>query len=97
MSGGSWNYLYNKDIDDLIRNTDLLQNMANRLAGLGYATDCAKETQELLLIIRQFMNHAEAIKDRLATIWKSIEWWDSCDSGEDEFIEELRKYRNTDA
>jgi hypothetical protein len=29
----------------------------------------------------------------LADVWKAVEWWDSCDSGEDAVEEALKKYR----
>jgi len=93
MSGGSWSYLCCKEIDDLLQYDGLVQDMADRLASLGYAPDAAKETQELVLVMRQFKNHAGAIKDRLSEIWRAIEWWDSCDSGEEIVKEALKEYR----
>lgn len=97
MSGGSWSYLYCKEIDDLLQYEGLIEDMADRLASLGYANDAAKETQELVLVIRQFRNHAGTIKDRLSDIWRAIEWWDSSDSGEDGVKNALKEYRGDNA
>jgi len=93
MSGGSYDYLYSKDVEDLLHTQETIQNMADRLAGLGYASDAAKETQELLLTLRQFENRRSAMKERLSDVWHSVEWWDSCDSGEDSVKNALEKYR----
>ena len=93
MSGGSYDYLYSKDVEDLLHTQETIQNMADRLAGLGYASDAAKETQELLLTLRQFENRISAMKERLSDVWHSVEWWDSCDSGEDGVKNALEKYR----
>lgn len=93
MSGSSYDYLYSKDVEDLLHMQETIQNMADRLAGLGYASDAAKETQELLLTLRQFENRISAMKERLSDVWHSVEWWDSCDSGEDSVKNALEKYR----
>lgn len=93
MSGGSYNYLCHADAEKLTEKTGDLQSMADRLAGLGYAEDAAKETQQLLLIVRQYENRANAIIDRLSKVWRAVEWWDSSDSGEDSVKNALDEYR----
>jgi hypothetical protein len=93
VSGGSYNYLYIREPEDLAVNTEDLERMIDRLAGLGYAEDAAKETQELLLIVRQFRVRVSTIADRLSPVWRAQEWWDSNDWGEDDLKEALKKYR----
>ncbi len=96
MSGGSYDYLCHKGVDELIGSSHdqaNLEAMAMRLVGLGYAEDAARETEELLLILRQATVRLQTRLDRLSGIWKAIEWWDSCDSGEDEVHVALQKYR----
>lgn len=94
MSGGSYNYLCHAfDLDDLLEKRGSLQEMADRLAGLGYAEDAAKETEELLVLLNQWRVHAEVRRNRLAEVWKAVEWWDSSDCGEDGVREALAKYR----
>lgn len=94
MSGGSYNYLCEvQDLEDLRSRRYDLEEMASRLAGLGYAQDAARETEELLLLLRQWEVRATARIVRLADVWKAVEWWDSCDSGEDNVREALTKYR----
>ena len=95
MSGGSYNYLCYKDSSQLLSGEadEDLQEMADSLTELKYAEDAAKETQDLLLIIKQSRDRIEASRKRLEAIWHSLEWWMSGDSGENEFKEELEKYR----
>jgi hypothetical protein len=93
MSGGSYDYLCCKNIGDLLYEEEKIQNMADRLAKLGYASDAVKETLKILLTLRQFKNQIDTMKDRLSVVWKAVEWWDSGDSGEDEVKKALEEYR----
>ncbi|WP_345150812.1 hypothetical protein, partial [Nonomuraea rubra] len=58
--------------------------MSARLAGLGWAEDAARETEELLVMLRQWQIRSEVRIARLRSVWKAVEWWDSCDWGEDQ-------------
>ncbi len=94
MSGGSYNYLYSVlDLEDLQSQQGDLADMAERLAGLGYAQDAARETEELLLLFRQWQTRAAVRITRLRDLWKAVEWWDSHDSREDEVKAALAAYR----
>jgi len=98
MSGGSYNYLCHKSVDEiLIGGMRDLQDMADRLAKLGYADDAARETQTLIHDIRAFLNRSETATERLADVWKNVEWWDSSDRGEDAVKAALTTYRGLDA
>jgi hypothetical protein len=96
MSGGSYNYLglicYD-DLGELLAKEGDLRDMADRLAGLGYAEDAARETEELLTMLRQWKTRAEVRVRRLNDVWHAVEWWDSADWGEDRVREALAKYR----
>jgi hypothetical protein len=94
VSGGSYNYLcWTDDLPELLDRAGNLDEMSKRLAGLGYAADAARETEELLLLLRQFHNRAMARVERLSGVWKAVEWWDSGDWGEGRLREALAKYR----
>ncbi|MFD6490682.1 hypothetical protein [Streptomyces sp. NPDC060188] len=94
MSGGSYNYLCHAfDLDDLLERRHSLREMADRLAGLGYAEDAAKETEELLVLLNQWGVRAMVRKNRLAEVWKAVEWWDSSDRSEKGVHEALAAYR----
>jgi 3-methyladenine DNA glycosylase AlkD len=95
MSGGSYNYLYDVcDLEDLQSKQSSLRDMADRLAGLGYAQDAAAETEELLTLFYQWQTRAGVRIRRLEHTWKAVEWWDSCDSSEDAVKKALAAYRN---
>ncbi|WP_329390290.1 hypothetical protein [Streptomyces sp. NBC_01716] len=94
MSGGSYNYLCHAfDLDDLVRRRGSLREMADRLAGLGYAQDAARETEELLVLLQQWEVRTQVRIKRLEDVWKAIEWWDSSDYSEGDVREALAAYR----
>lgn len=94
MSGGSYDYLcWAQDLEDINGKRYALREMADRLAGLGYARDAAAETEELLVLLQQWEVRAQVRVKRLSDLWRAVEWWDSNDSGEDEVREALAKYR----
>lgn len=45
MSGGSYDYLYSRELDWWALDGDSLSRMIDRLAGLGYAEDAAREAR----------------------------------------------------
>ncbi|PRX91969.1 hypothetical protein [Allonocardiopsis opalescens] len=94
MSGGSHNYLcWTSDLEELTQKQTALREMADDLAALGYADDAARETEELLVMLRQWQNRAEVRIRRLSEVWRALEWWHSDDINEDAFREALTKYR----
>lgn len=94
MSGGSFNYLFSAlDLGDVISQRYSLEEMAAELASLGYAADAARETEELLVLIRQWEVRTELRVSRLRDVWKAVEWWRSCDSSEAAVHEALAAYR----
>lgn len=93
MSGGSYNYLFRDDLADLLGKETELREMADRLAGLGYAEDAARETEELLTMLRQWRIRAEVRVRRLSDVWHAVEWWDSSDWGEDKVREAVAAYQ----
>lgn len=98
MSGGSYDYLcWVLDLGELAAKEHQLEEMADRLAGLGYAQDAARETQELLVQLRQFKVRADVRVKRLSDVWHAVEWWDSSDTAEQGVREALAKYRGEPA
>lgn len=94
MSGGSFNYLcHTWDLGDIVGKTGDLEAMSQALAGLGYAKDAARETEELLVILRQWEVQTSVRLERLREVWKAMEWWQSCDYSEDQVREALAEYR----
>lgn len=96
MSGGSWDYLYSKDIDELINgsSTELLQDMADRLNSAGFE-DVAKDTQRLVEYIKSASIRIETLFKVLSPVFKAVEWFDSGDWGEETLNNEVLKYRKS--
>lgn len=92
MSGGSFNYLCNRDADDIDEALGDLEAMRDRLVALGY-DDAARETDELRLIVRLHQVRRKTILDRMRAVWRAVEWFDSGDSGPNVVREALTKYR----
>jgi len=69
------------------------EELANALAKLGYADDAAKETTELLLLLRQTRVRAEAIQGRLEDVWRTLWQWSEYKMSEDMVKVALKRYR----
>lgn len=94
MSGGSYEYLYTKDADDLVNSHHAeLQRMIDRLIGLGY-DDVADELIQLQLSIRSYRLRAEAILRRTSGVMKAVEWVDSADWSLPRIQEAVDEYRS---
>lgn len=94
MSGGEYDYLYTRtELDELLNHERMLEAMADRLAGLGWAEDAASETQELLVQLRQWRVRARVRVRRLSDVWHAVEWMDSGDCREDTVRGALAVYR----
>jgi hypothetical protein len=97
MSGGSYNYLYIKDARELHDATNDLEAIRDRLAGLGYADDAAQAVTDILDSIREFEKTIDAKMVRLRDVLRSVEWWDSADSGEDAVRDALDQFRRDES
>lgn len=93
MSGGSFNYLYSKEIDDLMNNTSDLEEMREYLISYGYE-DIAKDTQRLIEYIKSAECVIGTLKDMLEPVFHAVEWYESGDYGKERMIEVLEKYRH---
>ena len=94
MSGGSYNYLCYKDSDNISEAREEVKQMSERLIEFGYE-DVAKETQEVLSIIDSYEQKLDEKIEQLSEIWRSVEWLDSGDSGEDYIKKSVNYYRKT--
>lgn len=96
MSGGSWNYLYCKDVGELMNgsSTELLQDMVDRLNSAGFK-DVAKDTQRLVEYIKSARIRIETLFEALSPVFKAVEWFDSGDWGKETLNNEVLKYRKS--
>lgn len=90
MSGGSYDYLFVKELDELINNSNL-ERMRDRLIELGIS-DAATDTERIMQAIEAF-REVEPIRNRLESVWKAVEWVDSLAWSEEEIDKAVDKYR----
>jgi len=93
MSGGMFSYMYSKDFDQLtiddFEGMEIALGESKYAANVLAATELAgKEFRDLLGKIEVF--HASL--ENLRPVWKALEWWWSCDTGEDSFREACVKF-----
>lgn len=95
MSGGSWSYLYSREVDELIQpeNIELLEDMADYLNQNGYE-DVAKDTRRLVEYIKSAKIRVETLFEILSPVFKAVEWYYSADWGKYRVDEAIEKYRN---
>ena len=87
MSGGSYDYLFAR-IRTLQDQRARLEEMAERLEDLPYATEAAEQTR----LVLKLLDEADALADKLAEVWHDVEWWDSGDYGERQVQETCEAY-----
>lgn len=92
MSGGSFNYLYCRNTDDLMKDTSDLEDMRKSLISYGYE-DIAKDTQRLIEYIKSAECVIGTLKNMLEPVFHAVEWYESGDYGKEKMIEVLEKYR----
>lgn len=92
MSGGSFNYLCYKQIEDLFTSVDELEDMQKALIKYGYE-DIAEDTQRLIEYIKSAKCTIGVLKDMLQPVFHAVEWYESADYGKETMIEVLEEYR----
>ena len=97
MSGGSYDYLYCKDCDELFAYSNIrtLEEMESRFLDLGYE-DVAKDFRRLIEYIKSAKNRVEVLGGQLNEMMHAIEWYDSADIGADTLAKRVEKYRQAD-
>ena len=97
MSGGSYDYLYCKDCDELFAYSNIrtLEEMESRFLDLGYE-DVAKDFRRLIEYIKSAKNRVEVLGGQLNEMMHDIEWYDGGDIGADTLAERVEKYRRAD-
>ena len=92
MSGGSYDYMYGEEAEQLRWKGDLFNRMVDRLNGLGYE-DVAKDTVKFQQMIKRYFLTMEVMQNKLSPVWKAIEWCDSGDTGIESVCDAVREYR----
>ena len=92
MSGGSFDYLYCKETPELMSKVDYIEEMADILARKGYC-DVAIDMSRLVEYIKSAEVRITVLSGQLKDIMKAVEWYESCDIGEDGLEKAIEKYR----
>lgn len=94
MSGGSFDYLYCKETEELFSETVIsdLSGMEDVLLKANH-TDVAKDIRRLIEYIKSARNRVEVLKENLKPVLKAVEWCESCDIGADGLAKAVERYR----
>lgn len=97
MSGGAYNYIYQRDVMDLLERKEELYDIIKSLNQHGY-DDIAEDTKELFYKIGDIKNkiqEVERYREALENVFKAVEWYESGDYSKDTMIEILEGYRKS--
>lgn len=89
MSGGSFDYLCHKYAVDVV---PLLQTHKEMLVQLRTYGEVARQAMADFEMLIELQKLAGALHDRLRDVMHDVEWHVSCDYGEDQVREGLKKY-----
>ena len=92
MSGGSFNYLYCKEPEELFNSIGLLVDMEDALITLDF-DDVARDTRALIEDIKKAETAIRAKQERLNPVFRAVEHYYSGDIGKDGLKQALEQYR----
>ena len=93
MSGGSYDYLYCKEPEEIFANAAYIEDMAETLIKLGHL-DVARDMTRLSEYIRSAYNRIDVLSQQLKPIMKAVEYYEDCDMSAETLGEEVEKYRS---
>jgi hypothetical protein len=94
MSGGSYDYLYRRDADELLGPGDSLEQlerMAARLTELGYDA-IGSRTRDVIRYVDHARERVTEDAGVLRDIWHAVEWYDSADYGFDQLTKVIEEW-----
>lgn len=100
MSGGSFNYASAaSDLEDLVDKQTDVHRLADELVRLAAskmpeASGAADEALTLLADLRAFEIRTKVHLRRLRPVFHAIEWWRSCDWGEEDVRKAVASYNS---
>lgn len=94
MSGGSYDYLYCKETSELfqLQNIANIDDMATVLRRKGYE-DVARDMLRLAEYLKSAWNRVDVLSDQLKDVMRSVEWYESCDFGDNDLERHINDYR----
>ena len=93
MSGGSLNYLYNTQFNDIFDRIKDMETVENELISDGY-TDIAADVRRLIEYCLSAEIRISVLFDHLSDVFHAVEWYYSSDYGEKDMLEAFDEYRN---
>lgn len=94
MSGGSLNYIYCKEIEDLFSGSAVsdLESAEDILLRKNHI-DAARDVRRLIEYIKSARNCVGVLHAQLAPVLKAVEWYDCADIGADDLAKKIEAYR----
>jgi len=93
MSGGSYAYLYCKEVEELFKEIGYIDDMCEELEKMDYI-DVARDMRRLSEYIKTAYNRIDVLAEQLRPIMKAVEWYRSSDYGLDDVEKAVAKYRS---
>lgn len=92
MSGGSYDYLYCKEPEELFSRAEYIEDMSETARKLGYE-DIALDLTRLAEYIKSAKIRVTVLQEQLKDVMHDIEWYEDCDIGEDTLKKTFEEYR----
>ena len=92
MSGGSLNYLYNTQFNDIFDRIKDMETVEKELISDGY-TDIAADVRRLIEYCLSAEIRISVLFDNLSDVFYAVEWYISSDYGKDTMLEHFDAYR----
>lgn len=92
MSGGSFDYLYCKEPEELFNRVGYIEDMSEIALKLGYR-DIALDLTRMAEYIKSAKIRVTVLQEQLKEVMRSIEYYESADIGEDTLKERFEEYR----
>ena len=92
MSGGSFNYVFCKDVDEVMLCTQDLKDIRDELIHLGYP-DVAKDVQRLIEYVESSKIVISTLQEKLKDILHDVEWCADGNITNSQLAETIEKYR----
>lgn len=94
MSGGSFNYIYCRDAENLFDGSSIADLASIEEILLQHnEIDVAKDVRRLIEYIKSARNRVGVLHQQLAPVLKAVEWCESCDISDEDLAKKIEKYR----
>ena len=92
MSGGSLNYLYDKEPEELFHHIHEMEEVEAELIYQG-AEDIARDVRRLIEYVKSAEIRIGVLSEQLNDIFHAVEWYHSADYGKGTLQKHIEQYR----